>query len=151
MKLEKVTEENWREVINLEVKASQHSFIESNAQSLLEAAYDTSLRWYPFAVIHEKKIIGFTMIGNYNPEEKWIWLDRIMLGKEAQGKGLGTDLLNEIVTTITENWDVHEIVLSVTPDNDSAIGFYEKFGFEWLDKTDPENGEKLMRLRMDTI
>lgn len=85
---------------------------------MLETAYDTSIRWCPFAVIHEKKIIGFTMIGNYNPEEKWNWLDRIMLGKEAQGKGLVTDLQNEIVTTIIENWDVCEIVLSVTMDND---------------------------------
>ncbi|MCC5894528.1 MAG: GNAT family N-acetyltransferase [Alkalibacterium sp.] len=146
--LKRVDETNWREVIQLEVDNTQKSFIESNSQSLLEAAYDGSLRWHPFAAYSQEECIGFVMIGAYDPEEKWIWLDRVMLAKKFQGKGLGTELLDEVVRLITNQWDAKEIILSVTPDNEDAIGFYTAYGFEWLDKVDPANGEQLMRLNI---
>lgn len=38
--IEPVTEKNWRVARDLSVAKNQTDFIESNAQSLLEAAYD---------------------------------------------------------------------------------------------------------------
>lgn len=146
--LVEVNEENWREVTELKVSDEQTVYIESNAQSLLEAAYDTSLDWHPYGIYSENNLIGFAMIGEYNSEEKYIWLDRLMLNRDVQGKGLGTDVMRVIIEYISNNWNVSEIVLSVTPDNHAAIGFYKKVGFQWLDKTDPANGEQLMSMKI---
>ncbi len=146
IKLETVNESNWRDVINIEVANTQRGFIESNRQSLLEAAYDTSLKWHPFVASKDQECVGFTMIGAYDATEHYIWLDRVMLSEDYQGKGLGTEMLDAVVQLIKEKWVVKEIILSVTPDNKQAIAFYANYGFEWLDKTDPANGEQLMRL-----
>ncbi|GEN51460.1 GNAT family N-acetyltransferase [Alkalibacterium pelagium] len=146
--LVKVSEANWREVTELKVSDEQTVHIESNAQSLLEAAYDTSLDWHPYGIYSGDDLVGFAMIGAYNLEERYIWLDRLMLSYDVQGEGLGTEVMRVIVEYISENWDVSEIVLSVTPDNHVAIGFYEKVGFQWLDKTDPANGEQLMSMKI---
>ena len=146
--LVEVNEANWREVTELKVSDEQTVHIESNAQSLLEAAYDTSLDWHPYGIYSETDVNGFAMIGAYNSEGTYIWLDRLMLSRDAQGKGLGTEVMRVIIELIDENWDVSEIILSVTPDNRAAIGFYEKVGFQWLDKTDPANGEQLMSMKI---
>lgn len=146
--LVEVNEGNWREVKELKVSDEQTVHIESNAQSLLEAAYDTSLDWYPYGIYSGEDLVGFAMIGAYNSEEKYIWLDRLMLNRDVQGKGLGTEVMRVIIEYISNNWDVSEIVLSVTPDNHAAIGFYKKVGFQWLDKTDPANGEQLMSMKI---
>lgn len=146
IELKKVDETNWREVIEIEVEESQKAFIESNSESLLEAAYDTHLNWHPFGVYQNDRCVGFIMVGAYNADEKFIWLDRIMLAKEHQGKGWGSKVLDRAVKLIVENWVVDEIVLSVSPDNEGAINFYKTYGFELLDRIDPANGELMMRL-----
>lgn len=148
IQIKPVDEDNWRDVIDIKVKDEQTRFIESTSESLLEAAYDISLKWHPFGIYSNNNCIGFAMIGAYDPKEKYIWLDRFMLGENHQGKGLGSKSLDEVVHMIQRKWDVKEIVLSVTPDNEPAIAFYKKYGFDWLKKTDPENGEQLMRLKV---
>lgn len=146
--LQKIDERNWREVIEIEVGEAQKSYIESNTYSLLEAAYDRSLNWHPFGVYKDESCIGFAMIGAFDSDEKTIWLDRLMLAKEYQGQGFGLEVLDVIVDFIKLEWEVDEIILSVTAENKKAIRFYEAYGFDWLDKVDPANGEYLMRLKV---
>ncbi|EXJ24101.1 spermine/spermidine acetyltransferase [Alkalibacterium sp. AK22] len=144
VELKKVDEHNWEAVSSLEVEPHQKSYIESNRQSLLEAAYDRSLKWHPYGVYAEKTLIGFVMIGDYDSEEQTIWLDRIMISKEHQGRGLGYEVMNAAVMHIKKNWTVKKIILSVTPDNQAAWSFYEKYGFKDTGAIDPANGEHLM-------
>lgn len=43
VRIEEVSQSTWRTIAALKVSESQHTFIEDNTTSLLEAAYDTSL------------------------------------------------------------------------------------------------------------
>lgn len=58
-----VDESNWRDIVALSVSKDQEAFIETNGQSLLEAAYDVSLNWQPLALYDDRQLIGFSMIG----------------------------------------------------------------------------------------
>ena len=54
----------------------------------------------------------------------------IGLKKDEQGKGLATILLNEFEKKAKEDNDIEKIILSVKPENTSAIKAYSKNGWK---------------------
>lgn len=61
--LKPVTRANWKQVANLTVAPNQHSLIETNWESLLEANYIKEEEWTPIALYVDAKLVGFAMIG----------------------------------------------------------------------------------------
>lgn len=143
-----VEEHNWREVTKLKVSSAQTNYIESNDQSLLEAAYDKRHDWMPHALYYDEIMIGFAMIGAYNVEEKYIWLDRFMIDEHFQGKGHSKPLLHKLLLMIKKKWNPDTIVLSIDSTNENAYYLYEKIGFHINGIIDPNNGEKLMEYKI---
>ncbi|MEG0373894.1 MAG: GNAT family N-acetyltransferase [Enterococcus sp.] len=141
-----VDESNWREVVALSVSPNQHSFIESNDQSLLEAAYDSSLQWHPLALYHERTIVGFAMIGAKKGNE--MWLDRFMIGAEFQGEGYGSLFLPILITHMKQQYQIARIYLSVHDENKKIIPYYQRFEFIDSQQYDPENGERILYLEI---
>ncbi|ERL66708.1 GNAT family N-acetyltransferase [Schleiferilactobacillus shenzhenensis] len=139
-----VTEDNFWPVVHLHVAADQQDFIESNALSLAEAGFITSLAWHPYALIHADRAVGFAMIGAFNAAERYIWLDRLMIDQRYQHQGLGGAFLTQLQAFILERWPVDDIVLSYEPENTAAARFYRNHGFVSLDRTDPQNGEVMV-------
>lgn len=144
MRLKIVTPENWRELCNLKVADNQQHTIETNKDSLLEAAYDSKLNWHPFGIYLQDKPIGFTMIGALDETPGTIWLDRLMIDQQYQGKKYGQHALQLIITYIVTHYPNKDILLSVHPENRVAITFYGKFEFYNTDTTD-ENGEIIFK------
>ncbi len=144
--LETITQENWRLVANLSVTKEQRGFIESNGDSLLEAAFDEKFNWMPLALYDEESLVGFAMIGDFNEDQKSIWLDRLMIDQHFQGKKYGKNFLKLILNFIKDNWSVETIILSAHKENQSIFSFYESFGFKNTHKIDQENGEIIMVL-----
>ena len=139
--IKEVTEENWRAIAALAVSEGQQVNIESNHQSLLEAAYDTSLHWQPLGLYRDQALVGFAMIGAENQTEKSIWLDRLMIDHRYQGQGLGRQFLQELLTYINTTRSITTVYLSIHQGNDVAARLYESIGFKDLHKTDPANRE----------
>lgn len=50
--IRRVTKENWREIVQLKVAKGQENFIESNAESLLEAVFEGE-DWVPVGLYSE--------------------------------------------------------------------------------------------------
>ncbi|HCM89784.1 MULTISPECIES: GNAT family N-acetyltransferase [Vagococcus] len=144
--LETITQDNWRLVANLSVTKEQINFIELNSDSLLEAAFDEKFNWMPLALYDEAILVGFAMIGDFNEDQKSIWLDRLMIDQHFQGKKYGTQFLKLILNFIKDNWSVKTIILSAHKENQSIFSFYEAFGFKNTHKVDKENGEIIMIL-----
>lgn len=142
--LKDVDESNWRDVVALSVSENQMNFIEPNAVSLLEAAYDVSLGWRPLAMYDGKKLIGFSMIGA--KKEKTMWLDRLMIEADSQGKAYGSLFLPLLIHLMKEQYAVERIYLSVHDENEKIIPYYQRFGFIDSQRYDPENGERIMYL-----
>ncbi|GCF95570.1 diamine N-acetyltransferase [Enterococcus florum] len=137
-----VDETNWRKIVALSVSKNQQDFIESNAQSLLEAAYDVSLQWRPLALYDDAQLVGFSMVGAKRGKE--MWLDRIMIGTDFQGKGYGTKFISLLMDFMKEHYGINRIYLSVHDKNKKIIPYYQRFGFIDSQRYDPANGERLM-------
>ena len=88
---------------------------------------------------NEDKILGFLI---YNEIFEEFHILNIAVHKEAQGKGIGTKLLNFIIEKARKQNDAY-IFLEVRTTNISAINLYKKFNFEILEtkKAYYENGD----------
>ena len=110
-----IDETNWRAVVALSVAKNQEDFIESNGQSLLEAAYDVSLNWRPLALYDENQLVGFSMIGAKRDES--MWLDRLMIDARFQGNGYGGLFIPLLIDYMKAHYLIKRIYLSVHEEN----------------------------------
>ncbi|WEG73293.1 GNAT family N-acetyltransferase [Vagococcus intermedius] len=145
IRLVSVTENNWRAICALSVGPNQINTIETNQDSLLEAAYDQSHNWHPFGLYHKETLVGFTMIGAFDTDEQTIWLDRLMIDQNYQGKTYGHQAIKAIISYIHQHYVINAILLSVHAHNHQAITFYEKHMFSNTQKIDPENNELIFK------
>ncbi|MGM0212565.1 GNAT family N-acetyltransferase [Enterococcus sp. AZ109] len=137
-----VDEDNWRQVVQLSVQPDQKNFIESNAQSLLEAAYDRSLDWHPLALHDGDTLVGFAMVGALRDQS--MWLDRIMIDQHLQGQSYGKHFIPLLLDYMQENFAVNKVYLSAHEENKKIFAYYQRFGFVDSKKHDPANGERIM-------
>ncbi|MBO1306742.1 GNAT family N-acetyltransferase [Enterococcus sp. 669A] len=140
--IQPVNQDNWRQVAQLSVQPEQRDFIESNAQSLLEAAYDRSLNWHPLALYDGDTMVGFAMIGAHRDES--MWLDRIMMDQHFQGQSYGKHFIPLLLDYMQTNFGVEKVYLSAHEENEKIFAYYERFGFIDSGKHDPANGERIM-------
>jgi [ribosomal protein S18]-alanine N-acetyltransferase len=91
-----------------------------DARILAEMQKENSKTWV--ANVGEK-IVGFVGVQKLGDEGKILALHVL---PENQGQGIGTELLKT-----AQNWlkDIKKITVEVVNYNESAIAFYEKFGF----------------------
>lgn len=150
VRIEEVSQSTWRTIAALKVSESQHTFIEDNTTSLLEAAYDTSLHWVPLALYKEETIVGFAMVGAYNEQEQSIWLDRLMIDQHWQKLGLGKKFMPLLLDYLFCHCTVEKIYLSAHKENKTIFSFYTAFGFRHTHHIDPENGELIMVYKKTT-
>ena len=59
-------------------------------------------------------------------------LHQLYVLPDFQGQGVGQMLLDEMLTCFPQ---AHSCVLEVEPENEGAVGFYERNGFEVTGKT----------------
>ncbi|MCP1158746.1 GNAT family N-acetyltransferase [Bacillus infantis] len=149
-------EPNDTEQVQNVAKASWHSTYEGIIprevqDQFLAAAYSSERmlqrieRSHPFVAEAEGQIVGFA---NFSPVNKGgkAELGAIYLFPEAQGKGIGTSLLNK---GIEELAGVKEIYINVEKDNEIGRNFYLAKGFELIKEFEEEfEGHVLMTIRM---
>lgn len=136
----KVISENYKEVIALSVEESQRNFIESNEISLEESKIGA--HWRPVVIYNDDDIIGFAMYGYFDCEKR-VWLDRLMIDKNHQGKGYGKIALKLLINRIIAEYKCDEIYLSILKDNVNAQRLYEEFNFRFNGELDI-SGELIM-------
>ena len=134
---------NREAVIAMTVDEKQSRFIETNAESLREMIEDTKYNWQSFAFYEGERPVGFMMVGAENQSERYVWLDRFMIGQNEQGKGVGTKCLRMAVEFIQTLYDVDDIILSLHQENEAAKRFYAKNGFVDSGLIDESNGEAI--------
>ena len=86
--------------------------------------------------LQDDVIIGLvTWLPHGLPKHGLFELDRICLLSEARGKGVGKDLINELITD-ADKWyksmgeNIRKLYLLTHEDNEDAHIFYEKVGFD---------------------
>ena len=145
MKLVDITKENWIKVIFLttnqkvtiqgdrepydagDMPTLCEDFVASNALSIVQSVYENG--WITKAIEHDGELVGFTMYG-YNEEEDFYELCRIMIAREHQGKGYGTQAIKLVLEELRAIDGCEEVYLSTDPENIVGKHVYEKIGFK---------------------
>ncbi|RDW19816.1 GNAT family N-acetyltransferase [Oceanobacillus chungangensis] len=143
IEIKAVTNDNFFECINLEVAESQKSFVASNVFTIAQSYVDKTL--VPYAIYDKNTVVGLAAL-EYNSVDKH-WITRFMIGEKFQGKGYGRQAMQEIIELQAKHDDCDRIRLSVVPENNGAITFYEKSGFAMTDEV--IDGELVMELLLD--
>lgn len=144
IKIHDVTKDNYRDILNLTVARSQLNFVESPYECLEDSVEQKEYR--PVGLYAEDRLIGFAMYGFFPGEKKQgrLWIDRILIDEEEQGKGFGESSMITLIDKVTKEYGEQPIFLSVYQDNKGAIYLYEKLGFKFINELDI-NGEEIMR------
>jgi GNAT superfamily N-acetyltransferase len=91
-----------------------------------------------FFVLYDEKIIGILRIvyevdPYYNHDESYVKLHRLYLDQTIQNKGIGRQLMNWLLQFIEEK-GYPKIWLDAMEKQPQALHFYQKLGFEIVDK-----------------
>lgn len=134
--LRKVTRENFRECLNLQIAASQQDLVATTTQSLAEAYVDPNL--FPLAVYDaaacgyeqpEVPVIGFTM---YEIVAGVGFIMRLMIDEKYQRQGYGRATMIELLRRLKLHPNVEIIATSYQKGNEIAARLYRSLGFrQW--------------------
>jgi diamine N-acetyltransferase len=135
--LRKVTRENFRDCLNLQVAESQKSLIATTTQSLAEAYVDPNL--VPLAVYDaaacgyeqpEVPIIGFTM---YEIVVGVGFVMRLLIDFKYQHQGYGRATMVEVIRRLKLCPEIEVIATSYRKENEVAAKLYQSLGFKQWD------------------
>lgn len=139
---EAVNSKNRKEVEDLTVFSEQSGFIESVSECLQEA--DGLELWRPVGIYDGDTLIGFAMYGYFpEPVPGQLWLDRLLIDKQYQGKGFGKQAVLALLDRLHVEYSADTIYLSVYKNNPRAIHLYEQVGFRFNGEYDTK-GESVM-------
>jgi diamine N-acetyltransferase len=146
LRLESVTRQNWREIIELRVHPEQKTFVAENAISLLQAHYHPDYEALPYGIYSGDTLIGFVMTFHLDrvAEPRTIWIMRYMIGSQHQGQGLGKIALRYVLDVLRQNGTYDTVKLSYVPENHVAQKLYASLGFV-EEGLNPEWGEIIAR------
>ena len=141
--LQKITWDNWEDIIDLKVTDEQDDFIASNEYSLAQAYVAMLNDKHPpmtFAICNNEDIVGFTMFYYQSEEENdgsdyedkpCYTLLRFMIDKKYQGQGFGKQAMTKVLDYIKgfPHGKANFVHLSYDPKNEAARMLYKSFGF----------------------
>lgn len=128
IQLKEVNVNNYWEIIELTVKASQKEFVTSNAVSLGQAYVQKEC--IPLAIYNEEQPVGFLMYC-IDREDGEYWIYRLMIDKRYQGKGYAKEAMQQLIHQIKQDTSHHKIYLGVDLRGDISVKLYKSLGFEF--------------------
>ena len=142
VELRPITEENFEECINLDVKETQQDFIAENMCSLAEAYVAMTsgeVVPMPFAVYDAEQdaMVGFVMLGyaengDEDLPEPFYCIWRIMTDANCQKLGYGHDALQKAIETAKEYplGEAKKFCAAYTADNKAAAALFAGAGLK---------------------
>ena len=144
IKLQVITRDNVKQVMDLKVKPEQENFIASNARSIAEGSTRKDA-WYR-AIYQNETLVGFCMISDI-PEKAEYYLWRFMIDKQYQRKGYGRQAMEILIEHVRTRPKADSFYTSCTKGEGGPEGFYLKMGFNHTEKE--EQGEYLLKMDLE--
>ena len=129
--LQKITRDNFYDVIDLELDEGQEKNLPSNLFSIAESTLSST--FHPRAICQDGRVVGFVMyqfgeIGDFDEDECTIW--RLMMGLEYQNKGIGKIAMGLVLAEIRAHQRCSLIDIYYDPKNLAARKLYARYGFK---------------------
>ncbi|UOQ49939.1 GNAT family N-acetyltransferase [Gracilibacillus caseinilyticus] len=105
---------------------------EQQLESYIKGANKEKSHTYVYSVKDKEsgKVIGHISLGNVDRENKSARIGKVLIGDRGiRGKGIGQQIITEILTIAFTELHLHRVSLGVFSFNSSAIACYEKAGF----------------------
>lgn len=147
IELRKITEEDFHDVLSLELSEEQQQakLVAPNVRSLAEAwLYRENEDVFPYAVYNNEELVGFILI-DVDEEERAYMIWRMMIDKNHQGKGYGKKLVEKVIEIARQREDMDVLHCNYVVGNDAMKKIVESFGFV-SNGFDDEHNEQLMKL-----
>jgi diamine N-acetyltransferase len=131
--LREITSKTVRAVTKLAVHATQQDFVAPNAVSLSQALFSDEA-WYR-AIYADDELVGFVMLADETlkarpPAEPNIGLWRLMIDAKHQRRGIGREVLRQIVAHVRCRPGVRFFYTSYVDEPGGPGPFYLGLGFE---------------------
>jgi len=158
IELKLITNENRREMFNLQVSRAQRKYVASNLSSVA-SSYVLSTNGsqvFPRIIYNDNKMIGFVMIvyGNTGYDQPEYALEnycllRLMIDEKYQGRGYGRQAMAKIIDFVKScpAGPAECCWIPFSQSNENAKKLYESFGF--VDTGQVFNGENISILKLD--
>ena len=129
VRLEDVTAQNWRAVVNLKLADGQKQLLASNVYSIAQSKFDPDA--HPRAIYAGDNVVGFLMydMPDIDDADQDVSIYRFMIDTEHQGKGYGRQALTKVIEEIREIPGIKKVSISYVRNNPTAKQFYASFGF----------------------
>ena len=123
-----ITEDNFDAII-AKKRPEGENFVAPNSVSLAQAwLYREEGDVFPCAICDDDVPVGF-MLFEEDMEERRLWIWRIMIAPEHEGKGYATAAVRLAVELARSAGKYEGIYLDCAPENVSARHIYDKLGF----------------------
>ena len=122
--IRQIKKEEIREVYELERIVFQPI---NYPQFVLQQFYDLMQDLFLAAVDENNEILGYTQ-GGINIGKKEGWILSLATKEEHRGKGIGEKLSQKVIALLKSK-GVKNIMLTVHPENASAVKLYKRLGF----------------------
>ncbi|CDQ20056.1 GNAT family N-acetyltransferase [Halobacillus karajensis] len=106
---------------------------EAQLESYLKNANDKDSEVLIYSVVEKEtdSIIGHISLGKIDRTNKSARVGKVLVGdKSVRGKGIGQQIMTEILKIAFDELGLHRVSLGVFDFNSSAIACYEKAGFK---------------------
>ena len=145
IKLDKITHNNFQEVLDIKLTDKQKDCLSSSIYCLAEAYVDTINNETPpmlFAICNNKEVVGLVEMGYYKlKEDSFLWkefgdkytyeVNTFLIDERYQGKGFGKEAMNKVIEFLRTfpQGEADSITLSYWMVNEAARGLYASMGF----------------------
>lgn len=146
VELRPITADNFIDAFHLTLAPGQESFVSHPIRSLAQA-YVYRDQCQPFGIYAADKMVGYVMvIYDYDVPEYDIW--HMMIDKEAQGHGYGSQALDQVIAYIKTKpfGDSSRVALTCNKNNIIARKLYERQGFSSTGNEDEDEVELAMTI-----
>lgn len=147
VELRPITADNFIDAFHLTLAPGQESFVSHPIRSLAQA-YVYRDQCQPFGIYAADKMVGYVMvIYDYDVPEYDIW--HMMIDKEAQGRGYGSQALDQVIDYIQTKpfGDSSRVALTCNKNNIIARKLYERKGFSSTGNEDEDEVELAMTIK----
>ena len=147
-----VTKDNWRRLIQLQVRDDQKGFVSTNVFSIAEAqfGFDYDGHWdlHPFGIYDDDEPVGFLMYGfNFGHPRYQAFIIRLMVDDQHQKRGYGRFGMEKMLEVFGADERIKEVGISYEPHNEVARNLYASLGFIETGEIVDEEMLALLRIR----